>query len=160
MSITITISCKPRSLDLPTYDTIRRRFSSQPNLVEFYAAKSSQEARERGDFVDIHDAAGVGPEGHDVLITDVTDEKLRTELSAIMGIEYLAKATEAEANRVPDMGEAIIFGSCNRTIFPCVVSHKYKAHWVFFLLDSGSPTTYLSEAVSALTYRGNIWQPT
>lgn len=113
--------------------------------------KSLQEAKERGDFkvwddfVDIHDAPDMKPEDFDVFITDITDRKLRTELSDIMGVKYLAKASEADANNALNIGEAIIYGSCNRTIFPSVVSHKDKAYWVFFIVDSGSPSTYLSE---------------
>jgi hypothetical protein len=144
----------------PSYDTINRRFSSQPNPAHFYAAKRSQEARERGDFADIHDATGVGPGDYDVLITDVTDKKLRTEFSELIGIEYLAKATEAEANKTFDIGKAIIFGPFRRTIFPCVVNHEDNAHWVFFLVDNSSPGTYLSQAVSMITCRENIWQLT
>lgn len=141
----------------PTYDTIARRFSSYPNLPAFFARKHQEEARDRGEFVDIHDIGGIDPKDFDVLITDINDEKLRSEIAEVVGIQYLAKATEADANTMVEIGRGYIFGRNVRTIFPCVVSHKGKAHWVFFIVDSGAPLTYLSVQVSAPTYRKNGW---
>src|SRR5205823_2976133 len=46
---------------LPSYDTITRRFSSYPNLPAFFAYKHQQEARDRGEIIDIHDVGGVDP---------------------------------------------------------------------------------------------------
>jgi hypothetical protein len=40
-------------------------------------------------------------------------------------------------------------------MFPCVVSVKDRAHWVFFIVDPGAPLTYLSAQVSAPTYKVN-----
>src|SRR5215469_12500931 len=50
----------------PTYDTIARRFSSHPNPLAFFVHKRQQEARDRGEFIDIHDISGVDPEDFDV----------------------------------------------------------------------------------------------
>ncbi len=141
----------------PTYDTVAQRFSSYPNPLAFFARKRQEEARDRGEFVDIHDIGGVDPKDFDVLITDIDDEKLRSEIAEVMGIQYLAKATEADANTVVEIGRGYIFGRNIRTIFPCVVSHDGKAHWVFFIVASGVPLTYLSVQVSAPTYRKNGW---
>ncbi len=141
----------------PTYDTIARRFSSHPNPLAFFAHKRQQEARDRGEFIDIHDVGGVDPEDFDVLITDVNDEKLRSEIAEAVGIQYLAKATEADANKVLEIGQGVIYGKKLRTIFPCVVRNKDKAHWVFFVLDTCAPLTYLSAQVSAPTRTKNAW---
>ena len=53
--------------------TINRRFSSEPNPIDFFAEKKAKEAIERGEFTDIHDIGGVDPEDHDVIITDMSD---------------------------------------------------------------------------------------
>jgi len=57
----------------PSYVTINRRFSSEPNPIDFFAEKKAKEAIERGEFTDIHDIGGVDPEDHDVIITDMSD---------------------------------------------------------------------------------------
>lgn len=134
----------------PTYDTVARRFSSYPNPLAFYAQKRQEDARDRGEFVDIHDIGGIDPKDFDVLITDIDEEKLRSEIAEVMGIQFLAKATEEDANTVVEIGHGYIFGRNVRTIFPCVVSHDGKAHWVFFIVDSGAPLTYLSVQTSEL----------
>jgi hypothetical protein len=141
----------------PTYDTIARRFSSHPNPVAFFVHKSQQEARDRGEFIDIHDVGGVDPKDFDILITDVNEGKLRSEIAEVVGIQYFAKATKAEANNVVEIGHGIIYGTKLRTIFPCIVSDKDKAHWVFFVVSTGAPLTYLSSQVSAPIYRKNAW---
>ena len=67
-----------------------------------------------------------------------------------MGKAYHQLATKEEAERVIKTGECFIFGSKMRTIFPTVVKklESNEARWVFFIVDSGSPTTYLSAEVS------------
>ncbi|KAF8469045.1 hypothetical protein BDZ91DRAFT_83279 [Kalaharituber pfeilii] len=85
-----------------------------------------------------------------VWITDVKDENLRHEISQVVGIPYLSKATVADANEVHKVGNGFIYGRELRTIFPAVVGHKGKAHWIFFILDTGSPLTYLSSQASEL----------
>jgi len=139
----------------PSYATIARRFSSQPNPLNYFASNKAKEAKERGEFIDIHDIGGVDPKDYDVLITDVDDNILRTEVSELVGIPYLKEATKDEANDKVRIGHCIIYGMKQRTIFPCIVSFLDKAHWVFFIVDSGSPLTYLSVQVSVPTYGKN-----
>ncbi len=141
----------------PSYETLFRRFSSHPNPLNFFAEKRWQEAKERGEYFDIHDAGRMEPDSFDVLITDLNDRKFRSEISQVLGIQYHTKATEADANNVVKVGQGIIYGHTFRTIFPCVVSYEDKAHWVFFIVDSGAPLTYLSSQVSAPTYGENTW---
>jgi len=43
-----------------------------------------------------------------------------------------------------------IHGFVNRTIALFAVAYKDKARWVYFIVDSGSPTSFLSSEVSAL----------
>jgi hypothetical protein len=141
----------------PTYDTVARRFSSYPNPLAFFVHKRQQEARDRGEFIDIHDVGGMNSNDYDVLITDIDNKKMRSEISEAVGIQYLVKATEADANKVVEVGHGYVYGPKFRTIFPCVVSHDDKAHWVFFIVDTSAPLTYLSVQISACTYRKNTW---
>lgn len=130
----------------PSYDTIARRFSS--DVVDpqaYFIRKRQQEAKDRGEYVDIHDIGGVDPEDFDVLISDVDDEKLRGEIAETVGIPYHAEAAKEDANKVVEIGDCYFYGRKLRAIFPAVVaSKKGKAHWVFFIVDTGSPLTYLS----------------
>ena len=62
---------------------------------------------------------------------------------------YLSKATEAEANEVVNVGIDYIYGLKRRTLVLFVVIHQKEIRWVFFIVDSGAPLTYLSIQVSA-----------
>jgi hypothetical protein len=127
------------------------------NPTDFYVRKNLEEARDRGEFIDIHDVGNVDPKDYDVLITDVNDEKLQSEIAKVMGIPYHTKATEADANKVVKISDGIVYGRMLRMKFLCVVSHAGKAHWIFFIADSGAPLTYLSAQVSAPTCRKDAW---
>jgi len=100
--------------------------------------------------VDNHDIGGTDPEDYDVLITDIDDEKLRTEIAEIVGIPYHAKATTEDANKVVEIGDCYIYGRKFRTIFPAVVTNGSGAHWVFFIVNPGALLTYLSAQTSDL----------
>jgi hypothetical protein len=134
----------------PSYATITQRFSSLPNPLIFFENKRAREAIERGEFTDIHDAEVVEPKDYDVLMTDITDKILRSEIAKLAGVAYLEKAAKDEINKV-DIGHGFLYKF--RPIFPCVVSFKDRAHWVFFVVDSGAPLTYLSSHVSVATHR-------
>ena len=146
----------------PSYATINRRFSSESNPIDFFAKKKAKEAIECGQFIDIHNIGGVDPKDYDVLIKDMSDNKLRTEIAELLGVPYLQKATEDEANKKIEIATgmtystSIVDGAKFRTVFPCVVSFEDNARWVFFIVDTGAPLTYLSAQVSASTYRENI----
>ena len=145
----------------PSYATINQRFSSEPNPIRFFAEKKANEAIERGEFIDIHDIGGVDPEDYDVLITDMSDNKLRTEIAELLGVPYLQEATKDEANKKIEIATGMTYttsitdGAKSRMVFPCVVSFKDNARWVFFIVDTSAPLTYLSAHVSASTYREN-----
>ena len=135
----------------PSYATLTRRFSSQPNPVTFFNEKGVRKAVENGEF-DIHDIGDVDPKDFDVLITDLSDNKLRIDVADIVGIPYLQRASEDEANEVVKTGQGFFYGRKRRPIFPCVVGIEGKAHWVFFVVDTSAPLTYLSVQVSIRTY--------
>ena len=130
----------------PTYVSIARRLSSDPSPLTSYDKKIAKEARASGNFIDIHDAEVVSATDYDVLITDVTDRLLRNEIADLAGIRYLQKATDADKEKV-NVGCGFLYGSKFRPIFPCVVTSKEQSRWVFFLVHSGAPVTYLSVQV-------------
>ncbi|KAI5776451.1 hypothetical protein EDC01DRAFT_461521 [Geopyxis carbonaria] len=131
----------------PSYDTIARRFSGDVDPQAYFAR---QRQEDRGEYVDIHDIGGIDPEDFDVLISDVDDARLRTEVAEVVGIPYHAQAIMKEANRAVTIGDCYLSGKKLRTIFPTVVARGARAHWVFFIVDSASPLTYLSAQTSDL----------
>jgi len=80
---------------------------------------------------------------------------LRTDIAELLGVPYLQKATKDEANKKIEIATGIIYGTKFRMVFPCVVSFEDNARWVFFILHTGAPLTYLSTHVSASTYKEN-----
>ena len=109
----------------------------------------------RGTFVDVHDIGPVDPKDYDVLITDIDDHTLHNEISKRVGIPYLKEATKEEADIVADSVRGFLYGQKYRQILPCVLKVDDKAHWVFFIVDGGSPLTYISTQVSVHTCREN-----
>jgi hypothetical protein len=138
----------------PSYATLFQRFSSSnPSPIEYFSRKKAEENIARGKFVDIHDIGPVDPKDYDVLITDVTDHTLHNEISDLVGIPYLKEATKEEADKVAESLRGFVYGRKYRMMLPCVLKVEDKAHWVFFLVDGGSPLTYISTQVSVHTYR-------
>jgi hypothetical protein len=140
----------------PSYATLTRRFSdSSPSPISFFGQKRAQEAIERGEFVDIHDIGGTDPKDYDVLITDMNHETLQSEISELVGIPYLKEATKDEADKVAREIRGFLYGRKLRPILPCVLSIDDKSRWVFFVVHSGSPLTYISSQVSVHQHRKN-----
>jgi hypothetical protein len=110
---------------------------------------------ERGEFVDIHDIGGVSPNDYDVLITDVNDNTLHSEISKLVGIPYLEEATKDEAVKVASKLHGFSYGQMFRLILPCVVSTTDQARWIFFIVHTGAPLTYISTQVSVHPHRKN-----
>jgi len=108
----------------PSYETIARRFSSsQVDPQAYFTRKRQEEAKQRGEFIDIHDI-GRDPNDYDVLITDVKHETLETTIAEELGIPYLSRATESQAKKVVQVGNGYIYGSKFRGIIPLVVSPR------------------------------------
>ena len=74
---------------------------------------------------------------------------MRHEVAEAVGIPYHAEATKEDANKELKIGDCIIYGRTLRTIFPAIVSYENRACWVFFIVDTGAPLTYLSAQVGA-----------
>jgi len=140
----------------PSYATLFERFSSSnPSPIAYFSQMKAEEDIARGTFVDVHDIGGVDPNDFDVLITDVDDNTLHNEISDLVGVPYLKEATKEEADKVADTLRGFIYGRKYRMILPCVLKIEDKAHWVFFMVNSGAPLTYISTQVSVHTYREN-----
>lgn len=136
----------------PSYDTIARRLSpSEIDTRPYFVGKCQQEALTRGKFV-IHDI-GRNPKDYDVLIPDTKHETFETSIAEELDIPYLSKATESQDKEVVQVGRGYIYGKTSRGIVPFVVGHNSEARWLFFIVDSGAPLTYISTQVSASTCR-------
>jgi len=142
----------------PSYETIARRFSSPINPQTYFNRKYEKEAIGRGEFVDLRDFTGPDPRDYDCLIPDIDRDKLQHEISEVVGIPYHSPACKVEAGKVVKIGDGIIYGKSimyggkPRTIFPAIVggARSNKAYWVFFLVDTASPLTYLSSQTCEL----------
>lgn len=78
---------------------------------------------------------------------------MQTEISEALSIPYLSKAAKVDATKVVKYIDGHLYGYKRHPIFPCVV-HAHngdEARWVFFILDTVAPTTYLSPQVSFFT---------
>jgi hypothetical protein len=117
-----------------SYDMIARRFSpTEVDPLAYFTPKRQQAAKERGEFIDIHDT-GSDPNEYEGLIIDMKHETLETTIAEDFGIPYLLKATEADAKAVTEAYTGYIYGWKRRAIFPFIVGHESEACWVFFLI--------------------------
>ena len=142
----------------PSYATLAQRFSaSNPCPVAFFRLKAAKEASERGQFVNHFDVGGIDPKDYDVVIADIDSNTLQSEISKIVDIPYLKEATKDEADKTPKDIHGFIYGRPFRMILPCVLSIRDKARWVFFIVDSGAPFTYISTQVNVHPHRKNAF---
>jgi len=79
---------------------------------------------------------------------------METEISWIFGIEYLARATEDDAERKVDELYGYLYAR-RRLIVPCVISNGKMAYWVHCIVVPGDRDNYLSKKVNAPTYAEN-----
>jgi hypothetical protein len=133
----------------PSYATLAQCFSaSNPSPTTFFYQKAAEETIERGEFIDIHDIGGVNPNDYDVLFTDIDNDILHSEISKIVDIPYLREATKDEADKVAEEISCFTHSWKRHPILPCVLGIDNMARWVFFIVDPGSPLTYISSQVS------------
>ena len=78
----------------------------------------------------------------------MNNETLESEISEVVGISYLKEATKNEADKVVDEIHSFSYDWKRRPILPCVLGIGNKVRWVFFVVDSGAPVTYISGQVS------------
>jgi hypothetical protein len=126
----------------PSYATIARRWSSSnPSPISLLAKEKNEEAKKRGEFVDIHDVVWDD-------FSDMDSNTLHSDISKLVGIPYLMEATKDEADKVVTSIQGFVYGQLFRSILPCVLSIGGMSRWIFFLVTTGSPLTYISAEVS------------
>src|SRR6266498_4020162 len=78
---------------------------------------------------------------YDILLTDVNSTDIHEEISKKLNIEYLSNSYSAELEEV----NGIIFGLNYRIFLSLPVKVKKETKNIHFLLDTGSPRTYICE---------------
>ena len=68
-----------------------------------------------------------------------------------VGILYLKEAKKDEANKEIETARGFFYGEMSCMVFPCVLGGEGKAHWVFFIVDTGAPLTFISIQASVHT---------
>ncbi|KAF8454684.1 hypothetical protein BDZ91DRAFT_801666 [Kalaharituber pfeilii] len=87
---------------------------------------------------------------------NIIDEKLRSEISEELGIAYLTKASEADAQEV---AHGHIYAEKFRAIFPLVVAHGDKAHWVTYLSSQASKLVGVRKGQPTTVKIGGSYHP-
>ena len=148
--------CSPFSFEarqnlVKTYDTITRAKAGYPTRMARIMNRKAQDAREKGEWIDIHDYVPCAPGKYDTVVSNVNDGMLRTEVSEILGIPYLGQAAEDDAKKVVKCIDGQLYSPRCHPIIPCVVrAYSGEARWVFFFVDTTAPVTYLSPQVSPI----------
>lgn len=83
------------------------------------------------------------PTEFDVLLTDVSSKDLHHDISKRLSKLYLSDITDDNINTT----KGIIWGPNNRVFVAMVVRMGSKAKYVHFLVDTGSPNTYICQEV-------------
>ena len=87
--------------------------------------------------------APYSPTKFDVLLTDVSSKDLHHDISNRLHKLYLSDLTNDDI----DQTEGIIWGPNNRIFVAMVVRLGNKRKYVHFLVDTGSPKTYICQEV-------------
>lgn len=88
----------------------------------------------------MEDKEHIPPEEQDLLLSDVKEINLKKEIAYALGKDFLSEPEEDPVWPV----EGILFGHNFRAFVNMQVKVKKKSLNVFFLIDTGSPHTYLS----------------
>ena len=131
-----------------------------PQRLENAASRESadgspQKSTSSDESLVIDDPNHIAPSSQDLLLTDVTQEILNTQIAPELEVDYLS-ASEAENASFPVTG--ILFGLNQRLMVNLLVRRKesHKFLNIIFLVDTGSPVSYLcDEAISALIGKDN-----
>ncbi|KAF2014503.1 hypothetical protein BU24DRAFT_423436 [Aaosphaeria arxii CBS 175.79] len=139
-----------------SYDTIKKRLEAQPNLVRQFEEALIQLDIAKGRWVDIHYGDDAESVLSDVSISDLQDKDMRTDLSELFGIPYLATASKQEADEAQKTLQGMLFGPKRRPVVASTVRFEGQCKWVFFMVNTGAYYTYLSsQAYQALGLHEN-----
>lgn len=89
------------------------------------------------------------PKEFDILISDLHTDDLHSGLAKQLNLVYLGDAGEGMISLCV---EGILWGDYDRPMIPLLVESDTAKKIVFFLVDSGTPFTYLSEEVFNLNH--------
>ena len=114
-----------------SHETLRKRFmASARDPKSLYSYQRQEEARDKGQFVYVHDITDIQPSEFD-LISNITHETPESTISQDMGINYLSKAEEPDASCVIESATGYIRRSGHRALIPLVVNNDGEARWLF-----------------------------
>lgn len=88
----------------------------------------------------MEDKEYISPKEQDLLLSDVKEINLRKEIAYALSVDFLSEAEGEPQWPV----EGILFGHNYRAFVNMHVQIKKRPIHVFFLIDTGSPHTYLS----------------
>ena len=83
------------------------------------------------------------PQMFDLLLLDISSKDLHSKISEKLNIQYLHEFI----GNVPSKFSGIVYGPNRRVFFPIVVEVRKQKRMVIFLLDTGSPSTYICQEV-------------
>jgi len=85
----------------------------------------------------------VVPDEQDLLLTDVTEAELFGNVGELLGVRYLSETIHLIPSATV---KGMVFGQNKRLMVSLLCKRKASANWVniFFLVDTGSPHTYLA----------------
>ncbi|KAI5805041.1 hypothetical protein EDC01DRAFT_725611 [Geopyxis carbonaria] len=138
-SLHLSNSPAPRN---PSSATLVRRLSPAPIPHLHPPRKLQQDA-----YVNTPETSGPDPSE----ILDITPSNLRHAIAELVGVRYHAAATPEAAKEVAETAKCWLFSGQLRPVFPAVVAASgVQARWVFFVVDTAAPLTYLSSQTSEL----------
>jgi hypothetical protein len=85
------------------------------------------------------------PKHYDVLLTDVCSSDLKGAIAKELKVTYLGDAPQPASP--PPIIHGILFGKFLRSFVPMTVSLGGKTKTVIFLVNTGSPYSYLCQEV-------------
>ena len=97
----------------------------------------------------------IAPDLQDMMLTDVTSEKLHSEISAELETEYLSLATTNQSSPlrgyITGVNNRLMLNIVTRRVSRRDIDPEYPAFNVIFVCDTGSPSTFLcAEAMRVL----------
>ena len=105
--------------------------------------------------VDVDVARYIPASAYDVLITDIHESDM-VDIGSVLGHTNLADALlDGGGEQFPVLGT--IYGRNRRLFVPLTVAKLGKCAWCLFLIDTGSPYTYLcQDTLAALGYKESV----
>lgn len=99
----------------------------------------------------------ISPQKMEIMLQDVTDEELHTSVAEVLGLDYLSAAAPPQPTDGMIKYAGVLYGQYCRPIVSMPVQVRSTCLNVFFLVDTGSPFTFLSsKALHALGFTEHV----